>query len=239
MDLLFLGKVLWRKLWILISVPVIAAFTAYLFTMDMPDTYIAKAQLATGFTINDQVQLTEEKFNSREADVKFSNLMSSMNSGLSMNLTSYRLLLHDLDPANVPFHRPELEGFNPTPEDIQKVRDVVADKLKKFSPLTSTDPEFELISSFLTAYRYNYNNIKDNLVIDRIPNTDFIDVFMSADEPRLAAAAPNAFLEEFIRYNESLKLERTSESVEFLQDLTVKKKAELDKVLQKQKDFKS
>ena len=141
MDLLFLGKVLWRKLWILISVPVIAAFTAYLFTMDMPDTYISKAQLATGFTINDQVQLTEEKFNSREADIKFSNLISSMNSGLSVNLTSYRLLLHDLDPANVPFHRPELEGFNPTPEEIKKVRDVVSDKLKRFSPLTSTDSE--------------------------------------------------------------------------------------------------
>ena len=99
MDLVFLGKVLLRKLWILVSVPLIAAFAAYLFTMDMPDKYVSKAQLATGFTIHDQVQLTEEKFNSREADIKFSNLMSSMNSGLAVNLTSYRLLLHDLDPA--------------------------------------------------------------------------------------------------------------------------------------------
>ena len=239
MDLLFLGKVLWRKLWILITVPIIAAFTAYLFTMDMPDTYVSHAQLATGFTMNDQVQLTEEKFNSREADIKFSNLISSMNSGLSINLTSYRLLLHDLDPANVPFHRPELEGFDPTPEEIKKVREVVSDKLKRFSPLTSTDPEFELINTFFIAYRYNYNDIKDNLDFDRIPNTDFIDVFMSADEPRLSAMAANAFCEEFIRYNESLKVERSSESVEFLQDLTVKKKEELDGVLQKQKRFKS
>ena len=239
MDLLFLGKVLWRKLWILIIVPVIAAFTAYLFTMDMPDTYVSHAQLATGFTMNDQVQLTEEKFNSREADIKFSNLISSMNSGLSINLTSYRLLLHDLDPANVPFHRPELEGFNPTPEEIKKVREIVADKLKTFSPLTSTDPEFELINTFLSAYRYNYNDIKDNLDFDRIPNTDFIDVFMSADDPRLSAMAANAFCEEFIRYNESLKIERSSESVDFLHDLTVKKKEELDRVLLKQKDFKS
>ena len=104
MDLLLLGKVLWRKLWILVSVPLIAAFAAFLFTLDATDTYVSRAQLATGFTIQDQVQLTEEKFNSREADIKFSNLMSSMNSGLAVNLTSYRLLLHDLDPKQVPFH---------------------------------------------------------------------------------------------------------------------------------------
>jgi len=239
MDLLFLGKVLWRKLWILISVPLIAAFAAYMFTMDTPDTYVSKAQLATGFTINDQVQLTEEKFNSREADIKFSNLMSSMNSGLSVNLTSYRLLLHDLDPENVPFRRPDPETFRPTAKEINEVREVVKRKLQNFSPLATIDPEFELVNKFLNAYQYNYNDIKDNLTIERIPNTDFIDVSMSADKPGLAALAANAFTEEFIRYNESLKIERTSESVEFLHELTVKKKAELDRKLEVQKRFKA
>ena len=53
MDLLVLAKVLLRKLWILISIPIIAAFAAYLFTMDMEETYTATAQISTGFTIND------------------------------------------------------------------------------------------------------------------------------------------------------------------------------------------
>lgn len=238
MDLVFLGKVLLRKLWILVSVPLIAAFAAYLFTMDMPDKYVSKAQLATGFTIHDQVQLTEEKFNSREADIKFSNLMSSMNSGLAVNLTSYRLLLHDLDPANAPMHRPDPE-FRATPEEVEKVREVVADKLRRFSPLASTDPEFELIDEFLKAYRYDYTDIKENLTIERIPNTDYIDVFMTADHPRLAAEGANAFCEEFIRYNESLKTERSTESVEFLKDLVDKKRAELDRKLALQKEFKA
>src|SRR5688500_5736955 len=99
MDLLVLAKVLWRKLWIILSIPLIAAFAAYLFTMNTVDTYRSTAQIATGFTLNDQFQITEEKFNSRDADIKFSNLLNSMNSGLSINLTSYRLLLHDLDPG--------------------------------------------------------------------------------------------------------------------------------------------
>jgi succinoglycan biosynthesis transport protein ExoP len=239
MDLLFLGKVLWRKIWILVSVPLIAAFAAYLFTMDTPETYMSKAQLATGFTIQDQVQLTEERFNSREADIKFSNLMSGMNSGLSVNLTSYRLLLHDLNPENVPFHRPDPERFKSTEEEVQKVREVVSRKLANFSPLATTDPEFELINEFLQAYNYSYNDVKDNLFIERIPNTDYIDVYMSADKPGLAALGANAFCQEFIRYSKSLRSERSSESVEFLQQLSEKKKQELDKVLEKLKDFKA
>lgn len=239
MDLLFLGKVLWRKLWILVSVPLIAAFAAYLFTMDAPETYVSKAQLATGFTIHDQVQLTEERFNTREADIKFSNLMSTMNSGLSVNLTSYRLLLYDLDPENTPFHRPDPEEYSFTPEEVEKVREVLTKKLTEFQPLSSTDPNFDLINSFLNAYDYNYNDVKDNLTIERIPNTDYIDVYMAADKPGLAALGANAFCEEFIRYNKSLRSERSNESVEFLKQLSEAKKAELDKKLEKQKEFKA
>ncbi|MEO5603963.1 MAG: Wzz/FepE/Etk N-terminal domain-containing protein [Cyclobacteriaceae bacterium] len=239
MDLLFLGKVLWRKLWILVSVPLIAAFAAFLFTLDATDTYVSRAQLATGFTIQDQVQLTEEKFNSREADIKFSNLMSSMNSGLAVNLTSYRLLLHDLDPKQVPFHRPDPEQFTTTPQEIENVRNALITKLRTFSPLSSADPEYLLVSKFFSAYGYAYNDVKDNLSIERMPNTDYIDVYMAADRPSLAALAANAFCEEFIRYNQSRKSERSNESVDFLKQLSDAKRGELDKKLEIQKMFKA
>jgi succinoglycan biosynthesis transport protein ExoP len=238
MDLVFLGKVLWRKLWILVSVPLIAAFAAYLFTIDSKDTYVAKTELATGFTMQDQVQLTEEKFNSREADVKFANLMSSMNSGLSVNLTSYRLLLHDLDPKMVPYHRVDPATFSATPDEIKKVREVVSQKVQTFSPLASSDPEYLLVTKFLEAYGYNYNDIKDNLTIDRILNTDYIEISMAADKPGLASLGANAFSEEFIRFNESTKSERSSESVDFLKQLSDSKKAELDRKVNAQKMFK-
>lgn len=238
MDLLFLGKVLLRKLWILISIPVIAAFAAYLFTMDMPDTYVSKAQLATGFTVQDQVQLTDERFNSRDADIKFSNLMSAMNSGLSVNLTSYRLLLHDLDPKNVPFHHPE-PGFHTSKEEIAHVRQLVQTKLTNFSPLASSDREFALIDKFFKGYNYDYDDIKDNLTIDRIPNTDYIEVYLASDRPDLSALGANAFCEEFIRYNKSLRSERSSESVDFLKTISDQKRVDLDKKLEMQRQFKA
>lgn len=239
MDLLVLAKVLWRKAWIIISIPLIAALAAFLFTIDFADTYISTAQISTGFTLNDQVQITEEKFNMRDADVKFSNLMNSMKSGLSVNLMSYRLLLHDLDPKQVPFHRPDPQVFRPSEKEIALVRKFVQRKLDEISPLAASDPEFDLIRKFLEAYRYSYNDVSDQLVIDRIPNTDFIQIEFGSDKPALSAMAVNAFCDEFIRYYKGLKSERSGESVEFLKQLADNKKQELDAKLETQKQFTS
>ena len=239
MDLLLLAKALWRKLWIIISIPVIAALAAYLFTMDTVDTYRSVSQIATGFTLNDQVQITDDKFNMRDADVKFNNLLNSMNSGLATNLLSYRLLLHDLDPKEVPFHRPDTKTFSASAKEVELVRSMVKRKLDSLSALSTSDPEFELIKKFLEAYRYNFSVIKDNLSIDRIPNTDFIEVQFTSDRPGLSALAANAFSEEFIRYHQSLKTERTGESVDYLKLLADNKKIELDSKLEIQKSFKA
>lgn len=238
MDLLVLAKVLWRKSWIIITIPVIAAFAAYLFTTDMADTYVSSTQIATGYTVSD-VQITEEKFNMRDAEVKFSNLMNSMKSGLSMNLMSYRLLLHDLDPKEIPFHRPDPEKFSTTSKEIELVRGFVQRKLNNLSPLAASDPEFPLIRKFLEAYRYSYNDVKEQMLIERISNTDFIQVEFSSDKPTLSAYAVNSFCEEFMRYHKGLKTERSGESVDFLKQLVDNKKNELDAKIELQKEFKS
>lgn len=239
MDLLVLVKVLWRKVWILIAIPVIAAFAAYLFTMNFVDTYVSTSQIATGFTLNDQVQITEEKFNMRDADVKFNNLMNTMNSGLTFNLTSYRLLLHDLDPKQVPFHRPDPGQFSFTQKENELVRKWVKQKLDNLSPLATSDPEFNTIRKYLEAYHYSFNDLRDNITVERIPNTDFIQVAVASDKPVLSAYAANAFTEEFLKYHQSLKSERTGESIEVLKQLADNKKAELDAKLEIQKMFKS
>jgi succinoglycan biosynthesis transport protein ExoP len=239
MDLLVLFKVLLRKAWIIVTVPLIAAFAAYLFTMNMVDTYKSNAQITTGFTLNDQVQITEEKFNMRDADVKFSNLLNSMTSGLSLNLMSYRLLLHDLDPKAVPFHRPDPKLLRPSKKEIELVKKFVQRKLDNLSPLAGSDPEYPLIRKYLDAYHYGYNDVIESIFIDRIPNTDYINVEYSSDKPELSALAVNAFCEEFIRYHQSLKSERTGESIDVLKQLVDNKKAELDAKLEAQKMFRS
>jgi polysaccharide biosynthesis transport protein len=239
MDLLLLAKVLWRKIWILIAIPLIAAFAAYLFTMNTVEKYKASAQIATGFTINDQVHLSEDKFNLREADVRFSNLLNSMNSGIAANLLSYRLLLHDLNPAEVPYHRPDPKTFFGTQKEKERVRAIVQQKLDGLQSMSTSDPDYALMRKYFEAYGYTYSSVKGNLAISRIPNTDFIQVEFSADKPGLAAFASNAFTEEYIRYASSIKTNRTGESVDFLKQVVDEKRKVLDDKLELQRRFKS
>jgi succinoglycan biosynthesis transport protein ExoP len=240
MDIILLLKVIWRKKWILLVVPLIAAAAAYFFTRNTVDLYQAAAQLSTGFTTNDQVQLTDEKFSPREADIKFSNLLSSMNSSIATNLVSYRLLLHDLEGKEEPFHRPTAEKLkNSNAKEIELLVQYLKKKLENISPLSSSDAEYKLIHKYLLAYGYGFSTVKQYLWISRVQNTDFIEVDFTSDNPNLSAYAANSFCEEFIRYYKSFKTERTGESVEFLKQLVEEKKADLDEKLETQKIFKS
>lgn len=236
MDLLMLAKVLWRKKWILILIPALAAMAAYLFTIDLIDQYRSVSQLSTGFTMNDQVQLTDEKFNMRDADIKFSNLLNSMNSAIPANLVAFRLMLHDLE-SDDPFRSPM--SFNPSQDELKVVKDFLRERLNSFKPLSTSDPEYRIVRKFLTAYQYSYHDVKNSLTISRVPNTDFIQIDFVSDNPQVSAMGANAFCEEFIRYYKSLRTERTGESVDFLKQLVDSKKAALDEKLETQKVFKA
>ncbi len=236
MDLLVLAKVLWRKKWIWLIIPILAGAAAYFFTMDEIEYYRSKAQIATGFTVNDQVQLSDQdKFNIRDAGVKFSNLLNSMNSAIPANLVAFRLMQHDLETSS-PFREPQL---NTNSDELQRVRKFLKTKLETFTPLSPTDPEYDLIRKYQAAYHYNYATIQKSLTIGRVPETDNVQVDYVSDDPNISAFAANAFCEEFIRYHKSMRTERAGESVEFLQQLVDEKKAVLDEKLGTQQVFKA
>ncbi|HLT73962.1 MAG TPA: Wzz/FepE/Etk N-terminal domain-containing protein [Ohtaekwangia sp.] len=236
MDLLLLAKVLWRKKWILISIPLVAAIAAFIFTMDTVDMYRASSQIATGFTQNDVVSITDEKFNIRDADVKFNNLLSTMRTAIPMNLVAFRLLLHDLE-SETPFRKPQ--NFYPAPEETETVVKFLKEKIANFSPLSTSDEHYNLVRKFLTAYRYSYPHVREAINISRVQNTDNVIVEFISDDPNVSALGANAYVDEFIKYYNSLKSERTGQSVEFLKALMDQKKTAYDEKTETQKIFKA
>src|SRR5690242_7525972 len=104
MDIVYILKVLWRKKWWLIGIPVVSTVAAYFFTLSIVDLYRSTTQIATGFTIADQtIQVGDGRLDPRGIDTNFSNVLESMNSGHCTNLVSYRLVLHDLDSPSIAF----------------------------------------------------------------------------------------------------------------------------------------
>ena len=240
MDIVYILKVLWRKKWWLISIPIVAAVAAYFFSLSIVDQFRASTQMATGFTTNESIRVSDDRFNPRDVDMNFSNMLAAMSSGVCYNLVSYRLVLHDLDSAAVTFRTPSAnEKFKATPQDLQLAKELFRKKLENLEPLTTDEQHAELLLNTLDAFNYGYSFLKGNLVAYRIPNTDYIHIECTSENPALSAYVVNSFCEEFLRYYQQEKVEGSSISVSFFQQLVEQKKKELDEKSETLKTFKA
>jgi len=237
MDLLYLVKILYKRIWIIILVPVIAGTAAFLFTRNLEKKYKSSAQLSTGFTTNNKIQLTKENFDYWESRTNFENLVEMMKSDLVGSMVTYNLLLHDLQEEK-PFRK------NQDPESLillDSVRERLNQKIKTFTLLSSYDSFENSIIDLLNKKNYTFGKwIKDGtLVINRIKDTDFVKVEFASENPFLSAFVVNKLCEEYIRYNIVVKNTVTEESLIFFTNEVEKKKIELDTKTEQLNSFKN
>jgi succinoglycan biosynthesis transport protein ExoP len=232
MDLIGVLRVLQSKLWILILIPVLTVVCSAFFISRMDKKYKSMAQIATGFTTDDAVKLNDGTgTNPFEISTNFTNIIESMNSIPVLSLVSYRLILHDLEDPK-PFR--EYKASDKTADviiDARKLagaKKIFQERLEKFKPLNSSDPDDRVLYAILKGYEYNHESLVKKLWINRVSTSDFISVECTSENAFLSALTVNAVCQEFIRYNKALKVDRSSESIEFLEGLVKEKKKMLD-----------
>lgn len=230
MDFAYLLRVLLKRKWIIIGATLLAAIVAYFATKGEKKLYRSYSQFSTGFTTSDVVTVNPENTNFMEADTKFNNVIVTAASPTVVSLLGYKLLLHDLSSPR-PFRRlSEADLQNPLVKsvDMDKATQVLQNKWETMSLLTSYLPDEKKLLELLTLYQYDYNSLKKYLTIDRLQRTDYIEIDYYSENPELSAYTVNELFQEFIRYYQSIKSERSSESIDTLRSLVEKKKADLD-----------
>lgn len=241
MDIVFLFKALWKKKWFLIIIPLIAGVTAFFLTLDSKKMYRSTAQLSTGFTTNDRFNISGEKINIYEIDIKFNNLIETFNSPMIVGLLSYNLILHDLNESpqfRTPDDNPQ-NRVNLTPIEKEKAMEVFQKKLDKFELLTSFNDNEKTLLKLLRSYGYDHESIMRDLRIRRLNYSDYILVEYHSENPLLSAFVVNTISQEFIRYNNSLNTNISGQSVEFYSNLVNKTKEVLDQKTLDLNTFKS
>ncbi|MBC9928790.1 GumC family protein [Chitinophaga qingshengii] len=241
MDVIYFIKALLKKKWWIILGTLAAVVLAFVFTMGRQRLYVSNAQMSTGFTIKDQITLREENTNIYEADVKFENVVQTINSPLVIGLLQYQLLIHDLT-SNKPFVQltekdfkaPEYKEFNKT-EALQICRN----HLDSLQMLSSYHPNERRILEYLKLCKYDYESIRKMLNVGRLSRTDYIDISFRSPNPEQSAFVVNTLYSEFIRYYRSLRSERTVENVSTFEELVNKKKQELDAKVEALRLYKS
>ena len=242
MDLIFFFRALLKRKWVLIIVPLVAVVAALLLTIDYQRLYKSNAQLATGFTINEQVKFTDERFNLYEADVKFNNVIETLKSSKVIGFLSYRLMVHDLDADKVPFRI--LEESDEKREllntvDLNTAKQTFQARLDSMELLTSFDPEEKKLFELLKLYEYDYTSLMDMLFVDRLNRTDYVEVRFFSEGPQLSAYVVNTLCDEFLRYYNSLRSERSVETITTLANLVAQKRKELSEREEALRTFKS
>ncbi|HYG18531.1 MAG TPA: hypothetical protein VD816_06360 [Ohtaekwangia sp.] len=240
MDIVILFRVLLRKKWYLILIPIVAAVATYFFTSGMKPIYMSTAKLATGFTTDTEIKVTEERFNLRDADVKFNNLLQNMTSESVLSLLSYRLILNDLTSAT-PFKqlREGEEGrLRFTPEEKKRAVEVFQAKYDSIQLLSSFDPFEKKLLNLLAQQNYASWQMKDRVQVEHVKGTDFVTIQHATPNPLLSAFVVNALGEEYIRYENSLRSNRSDESVTFFERLASEKKKTLDEKTRQLNEFK-
>jgi len=234
MDLIYLIKLLLRRIKLLLIVPIICMILAYVLTINLPSEYKSEAQLSTGFTVNESVANAEE-FNIRDAGIKFINAIETMKSPIVLNLVSYKLLIHDLQ-ENVSFTSLEL---NEAYQNIEKIKthdltkseiiNIIEEKVKNFELLNTYDNKENLILKVLRQYEYDYTTLLKKIEIYRVSMSDFIKIEFESEDPLLSAYVVNTLAEEFIRYRKSSQSNINTESLAYYNNILQQKKEEINK----------
>lgn len=245
MDFFYIIKVLWRKKWLLISVPVATFVLSYILTSNLPKEYVSEAQLSTGFTSGESVY-QENAFSSNDATVKFANVIQTMNSPLIINLISYNLLMEKLSEKS-PFtelDKDEIENlkeynFNFTNKDIEQLKSTLQSKLDNFELINGYEKKDKVIQELLKYFEYDYQSIFDALDIYRLGSSDYIEIKYVSDDPFLSAFVVNTLAKEFIEYYNNLQSNNNNNSLQYYTKLLEEKKKHLDSKNQELNNLKS
>ncbi len=234
MELKYIFQILFRKKWIIVSCSILAVVVAFLLTRNKPRLFKSFAQISTGYTVSEDMKLTEDNFNISQIDVKFNNAIENITSPKVLSLLSYSLILNDLTKAD-PFRKPNqvLAKKNPDVINIPKTELVQAFTRKRDSlALLNTSDAYERkLLRYLELYQYDIESLKRLLAIARYQRTDYINITALSEKPELSAFLVNNLFLNFQRYFESFRRERSSESISTLDSMVRKRKDELDNLI--------
>jgi polysaccharide biosynthesis transport protein len=241
MNLNSLLSLLWRKKWVLITVPIIAVIAALIFRMTGDWKFRSSSLISTGLTISDDV--TAGKYlNPYEVQVSFNNLIETVKSRTVIDQAGYKLAIHDLENRDTPFRKLK-------PEELQKIGvenlnnpekflQILKLKNEKLQLLDSSDPEEKKVGSLLKTMGYDHEKLLKELTMSRVNQSDFIEVSFVSENPMLSAFVVNTVCAEFIRYYTSLRAVRSNSSVESLEFIAAQRKDFFEQRQQALQEFK-
>ncbi len=240
MDIIYLFRALLRRRWTILFCLGIGLLAGLIFRISMPREYLSTAQYSTGFAQTQKVSLQlTEIYDLSQIDARINNVIETFKSPIVLSMVSYDLMLHDLDSdrpfRNLTDKQKEDSAFKKA--DIPKARLILRDRLSNLNLLSTYDPQDKMVWNILNLYDYGQEDLLKKLVVERVANTDYLNVSFSSENPELSAYVANKIGVKFKEFFSSLSSTNTKESLYKLDSLRETKSREVDTLRNKLQRF--
>lgn len=235
MDLGYLINILLRRKWLLLSVALVSSLATYFLVDRLPETFKAKAVVATGIIDYKGVSLqTDNPFIQQfQIESSFNSLIEKMKSRTTIKLLSDTLLLHDLQEkmkgsSGKPFRVPEEEEIGLSNADLDNV--VLKLKASYTDSLLNKKPYLSPDNKLAETYGYDFVSLWEKLEIKRIGDSDYLSVEYESENPSLSFFVVNSFLEKFFHQHEKDVSASEDRKLDFATKQFNTRQAELDSI---------
>lgn len=233
-------KVLWKHKNLLIIIPLVTITVSYFLVKNLADKYISTSQIATGI-IDESRHLLDKESNSavqeQQINQGFSNLIEIMKLKKLINQVSYQLILHDLT-SPTPFKAPSKLFTTMNAAARKHAVELFSGKFARMEAMDYYNADENGLNELLRSMKYDERNLREDLMIVRDEDSDFISVSYESANPQLSAFVVNVLCKEFINYYTFTIRKNENDAVKFLASLLKEKRDALNKKTNQLQDYK-
>jgi len=226
MELAKFIKLLEKRKWILIGLPIFVLILTYFFVRNLPNTYASHARMATGLVDQSQQILSSDAFQESKVNLDFSNLIEMTKLKKVYDQVSFKLILHDLEDS-IPFREPNKLMRELVPEAKRNAIKVIRKHYTLRQPLSTFNADEAGMIKLISSLGYDYDGLDKSLRSYRPNSSDFIDIYFESENANLSAFVVNSLAQEFINYYADFIKNNQLKSVNFLDTVMRQKEAEM------------
>ena len=234
MDFAYFLNILLRRKWLILSVALLAAVTTYFVTQQLPDKWQANAVLETGISRYQGLTLTVDNpfVQEWQVNASFDNMVKGMTSRSQIKELTKQLLYHDLvlaaETGIQPFRRPEVDEEE---VDLNDVNDFIA-VLANFTPDSLENFRAEKhnslkVSDLAKLYGYDMKSLSEDLTVQRLGDSDNIEVSFTSDNPELSYFVVNNFVNNYLGLYDKENTRDSDQQLDFYTQQQIEKRNEL------------
>jgi succinoglycan biosynthesis transport protein ExoP len=230
MELTYIIRILLKNKKYILGATFLTGVVALIFTFFLKDKYESRSQISTGYTILQEIKLSDASFDIGEIDIKFNNAVENITSPKVLNLLSYKLMLHDLGAENK-FSRVDsseisnLEGLENL--NYEEVRALLISKYDNLTLLNGSIESEKKIISLIELFGYDLESLRKNLEVYRYQRSDYINIIYTSENPFLSEFIVNQLISEFQRYFEISTRERSISAKQALDSIVLQREVDL------------